>query len=850
MTTSHRSGTHTVSGVHGATRIGRCSLVALAGLIGAVTLVGGLGGVSTSVAAAADPSYAWTTQGGGSDSTEAYGVSALRDGSSIITGQFAGTAIFGATTLISNAGSNDAFTAKVNADGTYAWATKGGGTGTDYANGVSALPDGSSIITGYFKGTASFGTMTLTSGGSGDAFTAKVNADGTYAWATKGGGTRGDSAWGVSALPDGSSIITGRFKGTAIFGTTTLIGSAMSDDTFTAKINADGTYAWATQAGGTRGDYASGVSALPDGSSIITGYFKGTASFGTMTLTSGGSGDAFTAKVNADGTYAWATKGGGTRGDSAWGVSALPDGSSIITGRFKGTAIFGTTTLTSGGSGDAFTAKVNADGTYAWATQAGGTGTDAAKGVSALPDGSSVITGYFNGTASFGTTTLTSGGSGDAFTAKVNADGTYAWATRAGGTGYSVANGVSALADGSSIITGYFSGTAIFETTTLTSAGSNNAFTARIATDAPPAPTGASASSGIRKAIITWNTVAGGLVSSYTATASPGGASCTAVAPTVTCTITNLTAGTSYTATVTATNQHGTSPPSRASNAVTPTDVAVTPPLTPAVNQPQSVTVTPDEPGTVVVTVAGETGAPPIKITTTWGPGTFTVPVTVTVKPQPRDPTRVAGGFTIGTMTIQLTVTDMAGNAVTQFAAPIKLHISASEVGDVPAFSRGGITWTPIPRLFSLPLPPSQHDGYFVNNDGSVDIYTRHATFFGLLKDTQAPSVPQVEARIAGSKLYLVMTVKDNVELIKCLALFNGRVLKAPYHNVSHGRVPTVTHHGYLLLAARAGTFQVVAIDTAGNKSKLSAAVKVVRDKRGFSIVKGDHGGVVEEPTG
>ncbi len=66
-------------------------------------------------------------------------------------------------------------------------------------------------------------------------------------------------------------------------------------------------------------------------------------------------------------------------------------------------------------------------------------------------------------------------------------------------------------------------------------------------------------------------------MSSYTATASPGGASCTAVAPTLTCTITNLTAGTSYTFTVTATNQQGTSPASRASNAVTPTDVAATP---------------------------------------------------------------------------------------------------------------------------------------------------------------------------------------------------------------------------------------------------------------------------------
>ncbi len=59
-------------------------------------------------------------------------------------------------------------------------------------------------------------------------------------------------------------------------------------------------------------------------------------------------------------------------------------------------------------------------------------------------------------------------------------------------------------------------------------------------------------------------------MSSYTATAAPGGASCTAVAPATTCTITNLTAGTSYTATVTATNPQGTSPASQASNAVTP----------------------------------------------------------------------------------------------------------------------------------------------------------------------------------------------------------------------------------------------------------------------------------------
>ncbi len=434
--------------------------------------------------AAAAPSYAWAIKGGGTGLDHAYGVSALPDGSSIITGYFGGTVTFGTTPPLISTGLNDTFTAKVNADGIYAWAIRGGGTDYDQAYGVSALPDGSSIITGAFNGTATFGTTPpLTSTGSNDTFTAKVNADGTYAWAIRGGGTLSDHAYGVSALPDGSSIITGTFRGTATFGTTPPLISTGGEDTFTAKVNADGTYAWATQAGGTSYDIANGVSVLPDGSSIITGYFAGTAVFGSTTLISTGSSDTFTAKVNANGTYAWAIRGGGTGNDYGKGVSVLPDGSSIITGYFNGTATFGTTTLTSTvGSNDTFTAKVNANGSYAWAIRGGGTGDDQANGVSALLDGSSIITGSFNGTATFGTTTLTSTGLQDTFTAKVNADGSYAWAIRGGGTGDDFARGVSALLDGSSsIITGSFNGTATFGTTPpLISTGSYDSFTARI----------------------------------------------------------------------------------------------------------------------------------------------------------------------------------------------------------------------------------------------------------------------------------------------------------------------------------------------------------------------------------
>jgi len=350
---------------------------------------------------------------------------------------------------------------------------------------------------------------------------------------------------------------------------------------------------WATKAGGSGSDGGNGISALPDGSSIVTGSFSDTATFGSTTLTNAGSYDVFIAKMNADGTWAWATQAGGTEDDYGNGISALPDGSSIVTGSFSDTATFGSTTLTNAGSYDVFIAKMNADGTWAWATKAGGSGIDVGYGISALPDGSSIVTGFFSDTATFGSTILTSiGGSRDVFTAKMNADGTWAWATKAGGTGDDEGKGVSALPDGSAVATGYFSGTAAFGAgiPDLTTAGGTcgtapntypctDVFTARYL-DAPQAPAAPVAVAGNASAAVTITPLAGGSVTSYTVTSDPGEKTCTVVAPAISCTVEGLTNGTGYRFRATATNSAGTGAASAWSNAVTPADaVAKTVPL-------------------------------------------------------------------------------------------------------------------------------------------------------------------------------------------------------------------------------------------------------------------------------
>ena len=95
---------------------------------------------------------------------------------------------------------------------------------------------------------------------------------------------------------------------------------------------------------------------------------------------------------------------------------------------------------------------------------------------------------------------------------------------------------------------------------------------------APSAPTGVTATRGDGRATVAWNasTDYGNAVTQYVATASPGGATCSTTGA-LTCAVTGLTNGTSYTFTVTATNSIGTSTASSASAAVVPAGKPGTP---------------------------------------------------------------------------------------------------------------------------------------------------------------------------------------------------------------------------------------------------------------------------------
>lgn len=436
---------------------------------------------TSSVEVNVGPAWNWARRAGGVASEGVGSMCRDTGGNLYVTGWFAGSAPFGATTL-SSGGNADVFVAKLDAAGNWLWAVRAGGGGSDAALGIGVDGSGNVYVTGQAGANAAFGATVLTGG----MFVAKLDGSGNWLWATQATGTAPVlESTTLSVDGSGNAYVTGRFGdpnaaatgATAIFGTTTLTNLGRTD-AFAAKISTAGAWQWARAAGSTGLDGGTGVAVDATGNALLTGYFTSTtAAFGSLTATGSSAtrDNLYVARLSATGSWQWVRHVATTTGNGGSSVAVDATGVGYVLGGYAGgPATFGSTTL-SGGS--MFVGRISMSGTWLRATSAsvsrGGTQggnlitVDAARNV--------YVTGHFFQTSTFGTTTLVRNyhHEPNVFLAKLSSTGAWQWATVAGG--YTVGDNLGvAEAGGNVSIAGAFYGpTATFSNVVLNNAGAN-----------------------------------------------------------------------------------------------------------------------------------------------------------------------------------------------------------------------------------------------------------------------------------------------------------------------------------------------------------------------------------------
>jgi PKD repeat protein len=232
------------------------------------------------------------------------------------------------------------------------------------------------------------------------------------------------------------------------------------------------TWQWAANGGGSTDDFCYSISRDSAGNCYATGTFTGTIALGPTVLVSAGAEDVCVAKTDPNGNVLWIAQAGGINSDSGFGIATDALGNSYVTGYYQGSISFGSLVLNAVGSNDVFVAKIDPSGTWLWAESAGGSGNDKAMGIVLGPGGVSYITGSFSGTASFGNTDLTTSGGTDVFIASVTSDGDITGAVKAGGPINDTANAIAIDAGGNCYITGSYTMSATFGGYDIAAAGS------------------------------------------------------------------------------------------------------------------------------------------------------------------------------------------------------------------------------------------------------------------------------------------------------------------------------------------------------------------------------------------
>jgi len=268
----------------------------------------------------------------------------------VVTGDGGILVVGDGNNLSSGLGLSDLVVLKLDNSGNLLWEKAFGGTGYEYAHGVTRTPDNGFLVVGR------------TWNNDYDFLALKIDSEGNRQWATRIGGGLADTGWSVTETADG---------GYAMAGATRSFGSGFSD-LMVAKLDAGGNFLWARVFGGTNYDEAKAVTGTPDGGVMVAAR---TRSFTSNT-------ELLLMKLDASGNMEWA-KDFSTTSIIPRSIISTADGNYMVAGE-----------VWPAGAWCFFAMKVDPSGNLLWARLFNGGNYTYAKSVIQTADGGFALAGY------------------------------------------------------------------------------------------------------------------------------------------------------------------------------------------------------------------------------------------------------------------------------------------------------------------------------------------------------------------------------------------------------------------------------------------------------------------------
>ncbi len=285
-------------------------------------------------------------------------------------------------------------------------------------------------------------------------FASPAHAAFYHLWSQGYGDSLPQTVTAVGGLPDGDVVIGGIFQGEMDFG-----GGVFSSTEpgyfapFLARLSSGGSHVWSHGFAGAGG--ISDIAVDASGDVIVAAWVDKTVDFGGGPLTSAGASDIVLARFGDDGSLLWNKRFGSPQLETPTAVALEPDGSIVITGYFQKRVDLGGGFLQSFGGYDVFVARYTADGTHLWSQRFGNSDFQEGHQIAVAPNGDVAVAGRLAGSIDLGSGTLTSAGADDVFLGVWDTHGIARWSRRFGGLGFERSGGLVCDSDGNLVLTGY-----------------------------------------------------------------------------------------------------------------------------------------------------------------------------------------------------------------------------------------------------------------------------------------------------------------------------------------------------------------------------------------------------------